>query len=92
MRRVSPEVAHMLALPLTPKSVADYVRLELIDRILPLTQYYAYVEISAQAQKPLWQTYTPLQTTHPRSFAMQRISGARDIYPVFHELFRKQSA
>ncbi|MBN2465927.1 hypothetical protein JXD38_09945 [candidate division WOR-3 bacterium] len=33
MRRVSPEVAHMLALPLTPKSIADYARLELIDRI-----------------------------------------------------------
>jgi len=66
--------------------------IELIDRLLPLTQYYAYVEISAQAQKPLWQTYAPLQTTHPRAFAMQRITGARDIYPVFHELFRKQSA
>lgn len=33
MRRVSPEVAHMLALPLTPKSITDYARLELVDRI-----------------------------------------------------------
>jgi hypothetical protein len=33
MRRVSPEVVHMLAFPLTPKSIADYARLELIDRI-----------------------------------------------------------
>jgi hypothetical protein len=33
MRRVSPEVAHMLALPLSPKSIDRYARLELLDRI-----------------------------------------------------------
>jgi hypothetical protein len=33
MRRVSPEVSHMLALPLSPKTIEDYARLELLDRI-----------------------------------------------------------
>jgi hypothetical protein len=33
MRRVSPEVSHMLALPLSAKTLDDYTRLVLIDRV-----------------------------------------------------------
>jgi hypothetical protein len=33
MRRMSPEVGHMLELPLSAKSIDDYARLELLDRI-----------------------------------------------------------
>ena len=65
---------------------------ELIHQIIPLCQYYAYVEISTVSEKPLWLTYQPLEGEWPGAFAMQQITGAGDIYPVFHELFRKQSA
>ena len=66
--------------------------LNFIQELLPLSQYYAYIEITDQGDKPLWETYRKLLDTHPDSFAMQHIKGAEDIYPVFHELFRKQSA
>jgi uncharacterized sporulation protein YeaH/YhbH (DUF444 family) len=65
---------------------------ELIQQLLPLCQYYAYVEITEAGDKPLWQTYTPVAQEWPDSFVMQHITGPGDIYPVFHELFRKQTA
>jgi uncharacterized sporulation protein YeaH/YhbH (DUF444 family) len=65
---------------------------DLINQVLPLCQYYAYVEITQAGDKPLWQTYLHLQSEWPESFAMQHITGPSDIYPVFQQLFRKQSA
>jgi uncharacterized protein len=64
----------------------------LIRQIIPLCQYYAYVEITTAGDKPLWQTYAQLEDEWQGIFAMQHITGAGDIYPVFHELFRKQHA
>jgi uncharacterized sporulation protein YeaH/YhbH (DUF444 family) len=63
-----------------------------INQLLPLCQYYAYVEITDAGDKPLWQTYSPLREQWPETFAMAHITGPKDIYPVFHDLFRKQSA
>ncbi len=64
----------------------------LIDEsILPLCQYFAYVEISQGEPQNLWREYEKLQAAHPGRFAMQRIGSAADIYPVFRELFRKRS-
>jgi uncharacterized sporulation protein YeaH/YhbH (DUF444 family) len=65
---------------------------DLIQQIVPLCQYYAYVEITSVTEKPLWLTYQPVESQWPEAFAMRQITGAGDIYPVFHELFRKQSA
>ena len=64
----------------------------IINELLPLCQYYAYVEITTAGDKPLWQTYSTLREQWPDTFAMEHIKGAGDIYPVFHELFRKQNA
>ncbi len=61
----------------------------LIQSILPLTQYFAYVEIEAREAQSLWHEYAQVKATHPR-FAMQRILGLEDIYPVFRELFKKK--
>ena len=63
-----------------------------INQLLPLCQYYAYVEITTAGDKPLWQTYGPLLEQWPETFAMQHITAAGDIFPVFHDLFRKQNA
>ena len=68
------------------------VCIELMDGLLPLFQYYSYVEITAQGNKPLWQTYEQVQEKFPEFFAMQHINGPGDIYPVFRELFRKRLA
>lgn len=64
--------------------------IDLMHDLLPLTQYYAYIEITDQGERPLWQTYKPLQAAFPKYFSLQHITTAADIYPVFHELFRKQ--
>jgi len=63
----------------------------LLHSILPLVQYYAYVEIGAEEPQSLWQQYEYVKSVNPR-FAMQRILGLEDIYPVFRELFTKKAA
>jgi uncharacterized sporulation protein YeaH/YhbH (DUF444 family) len=65
---------------------------EFMHALLPLCQYYAYVEITDRGDKPLWQTYLQVQREHPDRLSMQHITGPADIYPVFHELFRKELA
>jgi uncharacterized sporulation protein YeaH/YhbH (DUF444 family) len=62
----------------------------LIDAIMPAVQYYAYVEVTQDEPQSLWHEYTQVQELYPH-FAMQRIESPADIYPVFRELFRKQS-
>ncbi len=62
----------------------------LSESILPLVQYYAYIEITEGEPQNLWLEYEQLQASHPGHFAMQRITGPEDIYPVFRELFRKR--
>ncbi len=63
--------------------------------ILPLAQYYAYIEIADEgasldhAGKELWRAYAGLKETTP-GFAMARVAGRADIYPVFRRLFAKQ--
>lgn len=61
----------------------------LADKLLPLCQYYAYVEITRGPEQNLWREYAKLNAWY-RHFAMRRIATAADIYPVFRELFKKQ--
>jgi hypothetical protein len=61
----------------------------LIDKIMPLVQYYAYVEITDGEPQNLWHEYMQVPDHHPH-FAMQKIESPADIYPVFRELFKKQ--
>ena len=63
----------------------------LLQSILPLTQYFAYVEIEAEEPQSLWHEYERVKAASSR-FAMQRILTLEDIYPVFRELFRKKVA
>jgi uncharacterized sporulation protein YeaH/YhbH (DUF444 family) len=69
----------------------------LSQTILPLVQYYAYIEIADEGSAPdgsgkeLWRAYAALKETDP-SFAMARVASRADIYPVFRKLFAKQSS
>jgi uncharacterized sporulation protein YeaH/YhbH (DUF444 family) len=63
----------------------------LLGKIMPCLQYYAYVEIAAREPQNLWREYERVKAAYG-NFAMQRIEGLEDIYPVFRELFRKQPA
>jgi uncharacterized sporulation protein YeaH/YhbH (DUF444 family) len=72
----------------------------LTDAILPLTQYYAYIEIGAgdgeehfvarTSGKELWRGYAALPG-RAANFAMKQVAGRAEIHPVFRELFAKQS-
>ena len=61
------------------------------DTLLPLCQYFAYIEITDGAPQNLWYEYEKVQLTHPGHFAMQRIGDLADIYPVFRELFKRRA-
>jgi uncharacterized sporulation protein YeaH/YhbH (DUF444 family) len=62
----------------------------LAESILPIVQYFAYIEIADSEPQNLWLEYEELAAAYPGLFAMQRITAVSDIYPVFRELFRKR--
>ncbi|MFD2366468.1 YeaH/YhbH family protein [Pseudoduganella sp. GCM10020061] len=61
----------------------------LINTIMPMVQYYTYVEITDGPPQNLWEQYSEVRAHH-HNFAMQKIVTPADIYPVFRELFKKQ--
>jgi len=63
----------------------------LIDRLMPLMRYYAYVEITPRQHQSLWHAYQEVMAAHEH-FAMREIDGADDIFPVFRELFKRREA
>ncbi|MCD9150054.1 YeaH/YhbH family protein [Pseudophaeobacter flagellatus] len=68
----------------------------LLEDLLPVCQYYAYIEVVEEDAEDLlqdlsvgddlWQNYRAVkdQTEH---FAMQRVAHAAHIYPIFREFF-----
>ncbi len=73
----------------------------LTNDILPVCQYYAYLEVGRDSEhfppgfirrnSDLWQTYTAICKTGA-PLAMRKVGHRRDIYPVFRELFAKKQA
>ena len=64
---------------------------ELLEQsLLPLTQYFSYIEITEGPPQNLWAEYAKLEVSHPNHFAMRRIATVADIYPVFRDLFKQQ--
>ena len=71
------------------------------EAIMPICQYYAYIEIlderemevfsSEEAGAELWRAYRMVAEDWS-NFATKRIAKPADIFPVFHELFKKQEA
>jgi uncharacterized sporulation protein YeaH/YhbH (DUF444 family) len=68
--------------------------------LLPLTQYFAYIEVGAEATlrhgfpsppTDLWRTYATIAPQH-ENFAMRKVADPSQIYPVFHDLFSKDRA
>ena len=59
------------------------------DRLLPVCRYFAYVQVAEEEQN-LWEEYSRVQDSQPH-FAMRKVTQASQIYPVFRELFKKQS-
>ncbi|OQX36615.1 MAG: hypothetical protein B0D91_08720 [Oceanospirillales bacterium LUC14_002_19_P2] len=64
----------------------------LANELMPLVQYFSYVEITDRQHQNLWREYETIQDQFQDSFAMQQIKSASDIYPVFRRLFEKKEA
>ncbi|HUO12529.1 MAG TPA: YeaH/YhbH family protein [Caulobacteraceae bacterium] len=70
----------------------------LADEILPLCQYFAYVEVYDPRQaeifmsslnvSELWKDYAAAGERRA-NFAMKRVFNKSDVFPVFHQLFAK---
>jgi uncharacterized sporulation protein YeaH/YhbH (DUF444 family) len=71
------------------------------DAILPLCQYFAYLEVGSEDgdmrpgflghRTTLWQTYEAVRASGG-DIAMRKVNHRRQIYPVFRELFRRRGA
>ena len=64
------------------------------QNLLPLTRYFAYIECPDENQSgnsSLWVEYEELQRLD-HDFAMRRVYSPAEIYPVFRDLFRKETA
>ncbi|OBT11325.1 hypothetical protein A9267_01345 [Shewanella sp. UCD-FRSSP16_17] len=61
----------------------------LAEKILPVSRYFSYIEITRRAHQTLWREYENLQQDYA-NIAVQHIREVDDIYPVFRELFKKQ--
>ncbi|MCK5725429.1 MAG: YeaH/YhbH family protein [Thiotrichaceae bacterium] len=60
--------------------------------ILPLVQYYTYIEIGDRQPQGLWHAYDNLMNDFEQQFSIQRVRNNAEIYPVFRELFSKEEA
>lgn len=70
---------------------SPYCREILQEKIIPWIQYFAYIEIMPRHHQSLWEVYQQIQRKHP-NFAMENIDNVADIYPVFHNLFKRKPA
>ena len=68
------------------------------EKILPLCQYFAYLEVANANDSAsityiggssLWSAYAPV-ASNCRNFQMRRVSRRDHIYPVFRELFQRR--
>jgi len=63
----------------------------LAQKLIPLMRYFAYVEIMPRHHQALWYAYQEVDATES-NFAMQQIDDASDVFTVFRELFKRQTA
>ena len=74
-----------------PRDNAESAAL-LLNEIIPMTQYYAYLEVGEQGQRPgastLWRAYQDLG--EPR-LAQRSVTSREEIYPIFRELFSRDA-
>ena len=62
------------------------------EQLLPLVQYFAYVEITQRNHQALWREYEQVASKFSESFAQRQIMTPGDIFPVFHDLFQRTDA
>lgn len=61
------------------------------QKIMPMVQYFAYIEITPNAHQALWHAYQDLSAQLGDRFAMEQITSADEIFPVFRQLFSQSN-
>jgi uncharacterized sporulation protein YeaH/YhbH (DUF444 family) len=74
----------------------DPTRHLLESELLPLCQYFAYIEVGeeggfASMPSSLWSLYEGIQSSSV-PLAMRKVRHKGEIFPVFHDLFQKRQA
>ncbi|NVN10941.1 YeaH/YhbH family protein [Nguyenibacter vanlangensis] len=64
------------------------------DAILPVVQYYAYIEITGsgaviRGETDLWRSYRAIADHNPH-LAIRHVGDRKEIFPVFRDLFSRQ--
>ena len=60
----------------------------LMKELLPVTRYFAYIEITERQHQSLWREYQQVENSCD-NFVCKHIQSVSDIFPVFRELFKK---
>lgn len=60
----------------------------LMKKLLPLTRYFAYIEITERQHQSLWREYQQVEALVD-NFVCKHIQQVSDIYPMFRELFAR---
>ena len=65
--------------------------LALMKKILPLMQGFFYIDVGgADNGTDLWEPYKALADGFKDRFWMQKVKSRKDVWPVFHEMFKKR--
>lgn len=69
---------------------------QMAERILPIIQYFAYIEVAGSGaiirnDSDLWRCYRGLAETHAQ-LAIRQVRDRREIFPVFRDLFARREA
>lgn len=59
-------------------------------KIMPLVQYFSYIEIMPRHHQSLWEVYEKISKEY-ENFSMENIDNVTNIYPVFRELFKRKT-
>lgn len=66
------------------------------DEILPVSQYFAYLEVGEAGRtssfgSAIWTLYERIRSGVPH-LSMRKVTSRGEIYPVFHDLFQRRAA
>ena len=77
------------------RSDSEAVSQILVNKILPCSQFFAYLEVSESGRggeatgSELWTLYRDLRAAGA-PLSMRQVSNRNEIFPVFHELFHRR--
>jgi uncharacterized protein len=70
----------------------------LMEKILPVSQFFAYLEVGEAASNPFYMSESSVWTLYQRlraggaPLSMRKVSARNQIFPVFHDLFQRRRA